>query len=168
MCVCVCVRVCVCVCVPPLPCGLPFGWGRAMGVNPDRKSYSRIRQKGQCNRILLAICCSVVCVFFENSCLTSVCAGLVEADGESYWGSAQTTATYLCAWHLAPTPLTNMTDTRKQRPSIPSGSGTTAEGSGQTGEGAEVAKISGFGQATANGNGPLSHWPLLLGTCELS
>ena len=33
----------------------------------------------------------------------------------------------------------NTTDTRKQRPLVPSGSGTTAQGSEQTGKGAEGA-----------------------------
>ena len=45
-----------------LLCGLPRGWGKAIGVNPDGKSCSHILQNGHCHRallVVLAICCDL-------------------------------------------------------------------------------------------------------------
>ena len=150
--------------------------GKGYGSKPRQKileldiaerALPQSTARGFGHKLRPVIYCPVVCVSCENSCLTSVCSGHVEAGEESYRGSAQTAMTYLCAWHLAPIPLTNMTNTRKQRASVPSSSGTTVQVSRKTEEEQRVLRISGFRQATAaNANGQLSLWLLPLATCK--
>ena len=79
--------------------------GKGFGGKPTQKilqphmeerALPQIVACGFGQMLRLVICCPVVCVSYEDSCLTSVCPGLVEAGGESYRGSAKTGVTYLC------------------------------------------------------------------------
>ena len=59
----------------------------------------------------LAIYCPVVCVFYENSCLTSVCPGLVEAGRErELLRLCVNTSDLPIRWHLAPTTMSGRLD----------------------------------------------------------
>ena len=141
-----------------LCCLLGHPWvGKAMGVNPHRKSGSRIRQEGHYHRallVVLAICCDLLSTvqWSASSVRTAVLPRFaldLWRQMESYWGSEQTTVPYLCAWHLVRAP---QKQDRHAKTKTLDHQSLLLQVESRHGKEWRVLRISGFGQATANGN----------------